>query len=138
VSRPPANRVPTVRTFWITSDAHPSCPVCNVPLRQASDTKSERLIFSSVFVSEMAEPLFFKSAKALTVAEIATLTRAPPAADAPLNRIINHIASLDAAGPGDLAFLDNPKYVDDLAVTHAGACLLAARYAGRYRLEWRC
>jgi UDP-3-O-[3-hydroxymyristoyl] glucosamine N-acyltransferase len=78
----------------------------------------------------MTEPLFFKSAKALTVAEIATMTRAQPAAGAPLDRIINHIASLDEAGPGDLAFFENPKYIDDLAAIHAGACLLAPRYTG--------
>jgi UDP-3-O-[3-hydroxymyristoyl] glucosamine N-acyltransferase len=83
-----------------------------------------------VLPSDMSEP-FFKSAKALTVAEIATLTRAQPAAGAPLDRIINHIAPLDGAGPGDLAFFENSKYLDDLAATRAGACLLAPRYAGK-------
>jgi UDP-3-O-[3-hydroxymyristoyl] glucosamine N-acyltransferase len=72
-----------------------------------------------------------RNTKALTVAEIATLTGAQPAAGAPLDRIINHIAPLDAAGPGDLAFFENFKYLDDLAVTHAGACLLAPRYVGK-------
>jgi UDP-3-O-[3-hydroxymyristoyl] glucosamine N-acyltransferase len=79
----------------------------------------------------MTGPLFFTSAKALTVAEIASLTKAQPAADAPLDRTINHIASLDAAGPDDLAFFENPKYLSDLAATQAGACLLAPRYAGK-------
>ncbi len=34
-------------------------------------------------------------------------------------------------GHGSLAFLDNPKYVDDLAATHATACLVKPRYAAR-------
>jgi UDP-3-O-[3-hydroxymyristoyl] glucosamine N-acyltransferase len=79
----------------------------------------------------MTEPPFFKGAKALTVAEIAILTRAQPAAGAPLDRIITHIAPLDGAGSGDLAFFDNLKYLGELAATQAGACLLAPRYAGK-------
>jgi UDP-3-O-[3-hydroxymyristoyl] glucosamine N-acyltransferase len=78
----------------------------------------------------MTEMLFVRSAKALTVAEIASLTKAQPAAGAPLDRIINRIAPLDAAGPGDLTFFENLKYLDDLAATRAGACLVAPRYAG--------
>jgi UDP-3-O-[3-hydroxymyristoyl] glucosamine N-acyltransferase len=89
------------------------------------------LIRSSFALSDMTEPLFLRSAKALTVAEIATLTTAQPAAGAQLDRIISHIAPLDAAGPGDLTFFENLKYLDDLAATHAGACLLAPRYAGK-------
>jgi UDP-3-O-[3-hydroxymyristoyl] glucosamine N-acyltransferase len=79
----------------------------------------------------MTEPLFFKSAKSLTVADIAVLTGAEPAAGAPLDRVITHIAPLDAARPADLAFFENSKYLDDLAATHAGACLLAPRFAGK-------
>jgi UDP-3-O-[3-hydroxymyristoyl] glucosamine N-acyltransferase len=76
----------------------------------------------------MTEPLFFKSAKSLTVAEIAGLTGAQPADGAPLDRVITHIAPLDTARPTDLAFFDNSRYLDDLAATHAGACLLAPRF----------
>jgi UDP-3-O-[3-hydroxymyristoyl] glucosamine N-acyltransferase len=79
----------------------------------------------------MTEPLFFKSAKSLTVADIAALTGAQPAADAPVDRVITRIAPLDAAQPGDLAFFENSKYLDDLAATRAGVCLLAPRFAGK-------
>ncbi len=79
----------------------------------------------------MTEPLFFKSAKSLTVAEIAGLTGAQPAEGALLDRVIGNIAPLDSARPTDLAFFDNSRYLDDLAATHAGACLLAARFAGK-------
>ena len=40
-------------------------------------------------------------------------------------------APLEAAGEGDLSFLDNPRYVKHLAATGASACLCQKRYAGR-------
>jgi len=77
----------------------------------------------------MSEPLFFKSARALTVGEIAALTGAEPRAGSDLARRIDDIAPLDRAGPGDVTFLDNPKFAEQLAVTRAGACLVADRFA---------
>src|SRR5258708_22523198 len=77
----------------------------------------------------MPEPLFFKSAKSLTVAEIAAITGAQPADGVPLDRAITNIAPLDSARAGDLTFFDNPKYLDELAGTRARACLLAPRFA---------
>jgi UDP-3-O-[3-hydroxymyristoyl] glucosamine N-acyltransferase len=82
----------------------------------------------------MTEPLFFKAAKSLTVAEIAALTGAQPVADVPLDRVITHVAPLDAARRTDLVFFENSKYLDDLAATRAGACLLAPRFAGKVPL----
>jgi UDP-3-O-[3-hydroxymyristoyl] glucosamine N-acyltransferase len=79
----------------------------------------------------MTEPLFFKAAKSLTITEIVALTGAKPGNDVPADRVIANIAALDAAGPRDLAFLDNSKYLDDLAATRAGACLMAPRYVDR-------
>jgi UDP-3-O-[3-hydroxymyristoyl] glucosamine N-acyltransferase len=76
----------------------------------------------------MTQPLFFKSSKSLTVAEIAAIAGAQPADGAPLDRVITNIGPLDSARPGDLTFLDNPKYLNDLAGTRAGACLLAPRF----------
>jgi UDP-3-O-[3-hydroxymyristoyl] glucosamine N-acyltransferase len=77
----------------------------------------------------MAQPLFFKTAKPLTLAEIAAITGAKPADGVPLDRVITSIAALDAARGSDLTFFDNPKYLDELAGTRAGACLLAPRFA---------
>ena len=80
----------------------------------------------------MTEPRFFKRAqKSLTVADVAALTGAEPGTGAALGTVITGIAPLDTAGAGDLAFFDNAKYLDDLAVTRAGACLLAPRFAGK-------
>jgi UDP-3-O-[3-hydroxymyristoyl] glucosamine N-acyltransferase len=76
----------------------------------------------------MSEPLFFKPASTLTVGEIASLTGAEPRPATDLGRRIGNIAPLDRAGPGDLTFLDNPKFAGELAVTRAGACLIAERF----------
>jgi UDP-3-O-[3-hydroxymyristoyl] glucosamine N-acyltransferase len=76
----------------------------------------------------MSEPLFFKTARALTVAEIATLTGAEPRPATDLARAISDIAPLDRAGPADLTFLDDPKFARELATTYAGACLVGDRF----------
>ena len=76
----------------------------------------------------MTEPLFFKSAKSLTIAEIAALTGAEAGPSAPPERRISGVAPLDTATPLDLAFLDNPRYLDQIASTRAGACLVAPRF----------
>jgi UDP-3-O-[3-hydroxymyristoyl] glucosamine N-acyltransferase len=49
----------------------------------------------------------------------------------PLDGRITDIAPLDRARSSDITFLDNAKYLDALATTRAGACLLAPRFAGR-------
>jgi UDP-3-O-[3-hydroxymyristoyl] glucosamine N-acyltransferase len=77
----------------------------------------------------MTEPHFFKSTSGLTVGEIATLTGAKPRDTAAADRRIRNIAPLDRAGPRDLTFLDNARYVSQLATTRAGACLIGERFA---------
>jgi UDP-3-O-[3-hydroxymyristoyl] glucosamine N-acyltransferase len=79
----------------------------------------------------MTESTFFKPAQALTIGEIAVLTGAQPGDGAPLGRVISNVAPLDAARGGDLTFLDGPRYLDQLPLTRAGACLIAPRFAGR-------
>src|SRR5271166_2370674 len=51
------------------------------------------------------------------------------ASEADRGRIITDVAALDQAGPGDLTFLDNPKYLEELRSTRAGAALVTARHA---------
>ena len=77
----------------------------------------------------MTQPLFFKRGPGMTAGEIAELTGALPHSNAQLDRRITNVAPLDRAGPHDLAFLDRPKYADQLASTGAGICLLAKRFA---------
>jgi UDP-3-O-[3-hydroxymyristoyl] glucosamine N-acyltransferase len=77
----------------------------------------------------MSEPVFLRYARDLMLDEVAALTgAAKPAASARARRIGN-IAALDRAGPSDLSFFDNKSYVDDAAVSHAGACLTTAALA---------
>ena len=66
--------------------------------------------------------------RALTIAEIAALTNAEPGPGVSLGAKINDIAPLDSARPSDISFLDNPKYLGELATTRAGACLLMPRF----------
>ncbi len=47
----------------------------------------------------------------LTTGEIAALTRAKLREGDPADRRIRNIAPLDTAGPADLSFLDNSKYL---------------------------
>ena len=69
-----------------------------------------------------------RAQRALTVEEIAALTRAKPRAGDPLDRRISNIAPLDTAVAADISFLDKPKFLDALAVTRAGACFVSPRF----------
>ncbi|MGH6737530.1 MAG: LpxD N-terminal domain-containing protein, partial [Bradyrhizobium sp.] len=73
----------------------------------------------------MSEPVFQRHTRGLTLAEIAALAGAE-LPDGAAARSIGNIASLDRAGPSDLAFLDNARFADAAARTHAGACLTTA------------
>ncbi len=41
------------------------------------------------------------------------------------------VAPLDRAGPLEISFLENPKYLEALRTTRAGACLVAPRYSDK-------
>ena len=76
----------------------------------------------------MTEPQFFPHPQGLTAQEIAALTGAVARGDVGERRITG-IAPLDRAGPGDLAFMQNAKYADAFAATHAGLCLTTEKFA---------
>lgn len=73
-------------------------------------------------------PDLLRSDHELTTGEIAALTRATLRDGDPVDRRIGNIAPLDTAGPSDISFLDNSKYLGELAATRAGACLVAPRF----------
>ncbi len=79
----------------------------------------------------MAGREFFKLQSSLTVGEIAALTGAEPRNGAPLDHVISNVAPLDLAGPADVSFIEQPKYADSLAETHAGACLMTERFESK-------
>ena len=82
----------------------------------------------------MSDPVFFRRAVAPSLADIVAWTGCEAPAEADLSRVVTAIAPLDQAGPGDLVFLDNPRYVDALAGTEATACFVQGRYAARVPL----
>ena len=77
----------------------------------------------------MSAPFFFKRSGGLSLREIAALVSGEAPEGADLDLRINGIAPLDRAGPNDLSFLDNPKYVAVAATTAAGICLTTERFA---------
>jgi UDP-3-O-[3-hydroxymyristoyl] glucosamine N-acyltransferase len=74
---------------------------------------------------------FFERPVGLTIAQIVSLTGADARDAARLEHLIKDVAPLELAGPADLAFIDSNKYADNLATTHAGACLMPERFEGR-------
>ncbi|TBW38487.1 UDP-3-O-(3-hydroxymyristoyl)glucosamine N-acyltransferase [Siculibacillus lacustris] len=79
----------------------------------------------------MSDPDFFPTPKPVTVAEICAWTGATVTDDKAGYIVLQGVAPLDTAGPGDLTFLDNKKYAEMLAATRAGAVLIHARFAER-------
>ncbi|MBV9244809.1 MAG: UDP-3-O-(3-hydroxymyristoyl)glucosamine N-acyltransferase [Methylobacteriaceae bacterium] len=79
----------------------------------------------------MSDPIFFRRACEPSLAEVVAWTGARPPDGADLAKTVSGVAPIDQAGPGDLVFLDNPKYATGLAVTRAVACLLPARHVER-------
>src|SRR5262245_30366235 len=76
----------------------------------------------------MSDPVFFGPPVPLDIAAIASLTGATMAPGSDIRRLISGISSLDRAGPGDVAFIDNPRFASALAHTRAGACFTTDRH----------
>jgi len=87
------------------------------------------LIAAATLVNGGRMPDFFPVERELTIGEIVALTHAAPPAGTPLDRRIGNIAPLDTARASDISFLDNKKYLGQLAATRAGACLLKPHFA---------
>lgn len=77
----------------------------------------------------MADPRFFKRAGPVSLAELASLTGAALSEGADAGRRFVDVAALDQAGPQDVSFLDNRKYVEAFRKTGAGACFVNAELA---------
>ncbi len=77
----------------------------------------------------MNDPDFFPPRAALSLDEVAAVAGvAPPAGRA---ATIRAVAPLDEAGPSDLAYMDNPRYLAALEGTRAGICVVGSRFAAR-------
>jgi UDP-3-O-[3-hydroxymyristoyl] glucosamine N-acyltransferase len=79
----------------------------------------------------MADPRFFTVAGPFSVAEIARRTGASIGGAGKAELLLRDVASLDAAGPEQLTWLDNRKYLDDFRRTSAGAVFVQPALAAQ-------
>ncbi len=79
----------------------------------------------------MADSRFFEVAGPFTLGEIAGLVGVDLAGDADPERVFTDVAPLAAAGPADVSFLDNKRYMTQFQASAAGACIVAPSHA-----EW--
>lgn len=77
----------------------------------------------------MSDPVFHAATVSLTLEQVVDLVAGAVAPGADLARRIAGVASLDEAGPSDVAFMDGARHVPELQRTRAGACLVTARFA---------
>ncbi len=77
----------------------------------------------------MADTVFFERAGPFSLRDIAARTGVTLADEAAADREVSGVAPLEAAGPRDLTFFDNPRYLDAFRATRAAACFAALRYA---------
>jgi UDP-3-O-[3-hydroxymyristoyl] glucosamine N-acyltransferase len=75
----------------------------------------------------MADPRFFDRAGPYSLADLAALSGARLSSPADAGRLISDVAPLEAAGPDDVTFLDNRKYLDAFARSRAGAAFVGER-----------
>jgi UDP-3-O-[3-hydroxymyristoyl] glucosamine N-acyltransferase len=79
----------------------------------------------------MADPRFFARQGPFSIGELARMVDAELNGGADAALMIRDVAALDAAGPDDLSFLDNPRYAEAFAASRAGACVAHPRFAPR-------
>ena len=78
----------------------------------------------------MADPRFFDRAGPLSLEALAALTGARLRNAADGGRSIGDVAPLESAGPEDVTFLDNRKYLEAFSHSRAGAAFVDERLAG--------
>ena len=79
----------------------------------------------------MQHPGFFERAGPFTLAEVAAAAECEVIAGGDPSQRVRNITTLSEAGPEELSFLDNRKYLPQLEATKAGACFVLAALAGR-------
>jgi UDP-3-O-[3-hydroxymyristoyl] glucosamine N-acyltransferase len=78
----------------------------------------------------MPDPRFYTAGGPFTLAELARIAGAELRPDGLGERAAKNVAPLDAAGPDEISFLDNPRYVEAFKASRAGACLVSPERAG--------
>ena len=74
---------------------------------------------------------FFERAGPFKLADVAKAVDGVAAAGADPSRLIHDVRALSEAGADDLSFIDNRKYLEALAATMAGVCLVAPALVDR-------
>lgn len=72
----------------------------------------------------MADSRFFKSTGPMPLGELARRCGAELGEGADPDQMFSDVAPLDTAGPGDVSFLDNRKYIESFKASSAGACVI--------------
>ena len=79
----------------------------------------------------MSDARFFRRSGPFSLGEIAEAVGGSLGDGVETSRKVMDVAPLDAAGPDDLSFLDNRKYVAAFEASRAGACMVSAELAAR-------
>jgi UDP-3-O-[3-hydroxymyristoyl] glucosamine N-acyltransferase len=79
----------------------------------------------------MADSRFFQRAGPHSLDALAALTEARLGVDGMGDRLIEDVAPVEIAGPGDVTFLDNRKYTDAFMKSRAGAAFVSEAMAAR-------
>jgi UDP-3-O-[3-hydroxymyristoyl] glucosamine N-acyltransferase len=79
----------------------------------------------------MHHPGFFERAAPVGLHELARMVGAKLARAADKDALVRDVKPLQEAGPGEVSFFDNRKYLPQLLATKASACLVAPEFVGR-------
>src|ERR1700752_1201377 len=79
----------------------------------------------------MPDRRFHSARGPFTLGRLAEIAQASLDAAADSARAITDVAALEAAGPDDLSFLDNRRYLPAFTQSRAGACLVHPDFADR-------
>jgi UDP-3-O-[3-hydroxymyristoyl] glucosamine N-acyltransferase len=77
----------------------------------------------------MADPRFFTNRGPIPLGKLADICGAALPDGADPARLVRDVAPLDSAGPDELSFLDNTRYLDAFRATRAGFCVAAPKFA---------
>ncbi len=79
----------------------------------------------------MADPRFYSLSGPFALGDLARIAGAEIAPGGDPKRRFRDVAALESAGPDDVSFLDNRRYLTALAESKAGACLIHPELAAR-------